>query len=132
MTINKEDDFGDLHTARIILELSGLLRKTKGRFFLTKKYQQLICISYTASEFLLFQTQENNKPDYYVLHPKTYGHLSPAGMIELAGERYNNKKWAKMGSHRKDSFTIDFGYYFPPYKVFGNEAIAEIINSKKL
>lgn len=40
--ISSEEDFGDLHTARIILELSGLLRKTKGRFFLTKKYQQII------------------------------------------------------------------------------------------
>jgi hypothetical protein len=40
--ISSEVDFDDLHTARIILELSGLLRKTKGRFFLTKKYQQMI------------------------------------------------------------------------------------------
>ena len=40
--ISSEEDFDDLHTARIILELSGLLRKTKGRFFLTKKYQQMI------------------------------------------------------------------------------------------
>jgi hypothetical protein len=40
--ISSEEDFDDLHTARIILELSGLLRKTKGRFFLTKKYQQII------------------------------------------------------------------------------------------
>ena len=42
MKINREDDFDDLHTTRIILELAGLLRKTKGRFFLTKKYQQLV------------------------------------------------------------------------------------------
>jgi hypothetical protein len=42
MNISREDDFDDLHTARIILEISGLLRKTKGRFFLTKKYQKLI------------------------------------------------------------------------------------------
>lgn len=42
MKINREDDFFDLHTTRIILELAGLLRKTKGRFFLTKKYQQLV------------------------------------------------------------------------------------------
>ncbi|MBT7206406.1 MAG: hypothetical protein HN868_03545, partial [Gammaproteobacteria bacterium] len=28
--ISSEEDFDDLHTARIILELSGLLRKTKG------------------------------------------------------------------------------------------------------
>jgi hypothetical protein len=37
MNINKEDDFGDLHTTRIVLELSGLLRKAKGRFFLNQK-----------------------------------------------------------------------------------------------
>ena len=42
MNISREDDFDDLHTARVILEISGLLRKTKGRFFLTKKYQKLI------------------------------------------------------------------------------------------
>ena len=42
MKINREDDFDDLHATRIILELAGLLRKTKGRFFLTKKYQQLV------------------------------------------------------------------------------------------
>lgn len=84
--------------------------------------------SITASEFLLFQTQENNKPDYYILPPKQYEFLSQAGMITTAK---NNKKWAKMGSHRTDSFTIDFGNYFSPYKVFGNDAIADIINSKK-
>jgi hypothetical protein len=42
MKINSEDDFGDLHATRIILEIAGLLRKTKGRFFLTKKYQQIV------------------------------------------------------------------------------------------
>jgi len=39
--VNKEEDFMDLHVTRIILELSGLLRRTKGRFFLTRKYYQL-------------------------------------------------------------------------------------------
>ena len=42
MNISREDDFDDLHTARVILEILGLLRKTKGRFFLTKKFQELI------------------------------------------------------------------------------------------
>jgi len=42
MKINREDDFVDLQTTRIILELGGLLRKTKGRFYLTKKYQRLV------------------------------------------------------------------------------------------
>jgi len=39
--VNKEDDFFDLHVARIVLELAGFLRKTKGRFYLTKKYKKI-------------------------------------------------------------------------------------------
>ncbi len=39
--VNKESDFFDLHVARIVLEQAGLLRKTKGRFYLTKKYQKI-------------------------------------------------------------------------------------------
>jgi hypothetical protein len=40
--VNKEDDFFDLHVARIVLELAGFIRKTKGRFYLTKKYQKIV------------------------------------------------------------------------------------------
>ncbi|VAW99557.1 hypothetical protein MNBD_GAMMA23-1874, partial [hydrothermal vent metagenome] len=39
--VNKEDDFFELHVTRVILELAGFLRKTKGRFYLTKKYQKI-------------------------------------------------------------------------------------------
>lgn len=39
--VNKEDDFFELHVARVILELAGFLRKTKGRFYLTKNYQKI-------------------------------------------------------------------------------------------
>ena len=39
--VNKEDDFFELHVARIILELAGFLRKTQGRFYLTKQYQKI-------------------------------------------------------------------------------------------
>jgi len=39
--VNKEDDFFELHVTRVILELAGFLRKTKGRFYLTKKYQRI-------------------------------------------------------------------------------------------
>ena len=42
MSVNKEEDFIDLHVTRIIMELAGFLRKTKGRFFLTRKYHQLV------------------------------------------------------------------------------------------
>ena len=39
--VNKEDDFVALNVARLTLELAGLLRKTKGKFFLTKKYYKI-------------------------------------------------------------------------------------------
>ncbi len=39
--VNKEDDFFELNVARIVLELAGFVRKTKGRFYLTKKYQKV-------------------------------------------------------------------------------------------
>jgi hypothetical protein len=39
--VNKEEDFFELHVTRILLELAGFLRKTKGRFYLTKKYQKI-------------------------------------------------------------------------------------------
>jgi hypothetical protein len=55
--VNKEDDFMDLHVTRIILELSGLLRKTKGCFFLTRKYHQFNDQSERAALYpKLFQT----------------------------------------------------------------------------
>ncbi len=39
--VNKEEDCADLHITRLILKLSSLLRKTKGRFYLTRKYHQM-------------------------------------------------------------------------------------------
>lgn len=70
--VNKEEDFMDLHVTRIILELSGLLRKTKGRFFLTRKYHQLNDQSEKATLYpKLFQTccQEFNW-GYWDRYPK--------------------------------------------------------------
>lgn len=39
--VNKEEDCADLHVARVLMELAGLLRNTKGRFYLTRKYHQI-------------------------------------------------------------------------------------------
>lgn len=39
--VNKEDDFLDLQVARMVMQLAGLLRKTKGHFLLTQKYKKL-------------------------------------------------------------------------------------------
>jgi hypothetical protein len=86
--------------------------------------------SITVSEFLLFKTQENNKPDYYVLHPNRYAHLSICGTSPITHDQFENAKWAKLGANRTDSFIIDFSNKFSPYKIFGNEAISKIINEK--
>ena len=48
LKVSKEDDFYDLQVARLVMELTGLLRKTKGRFFLTKKYNKVMSDSGTA------------------------------------------------------------------------------------
>jgi len=85
--------------------------------------------SVTASEFLLSKTNENNKPDYYVLHPTQYPYLTMFDTIVL-DDHFKNPKLAKLRANRTDSFTIDFNNQFPPYKIFGNEAISEIINTK--
>ena len=47
-TFKKEDDFRELHKAKIIFELAGLLRQQKGYFLLTKKALQI-------SDYDLFQ-----------------------------------------------------------------------------
>jgi len=39
--VNKEQDFAELNVTRIVLELGGLLRKSKGRFLLTRKFRRL-------------------------------------------------------------------------------------------
>ncbi len=40
--INKEDDFPDLHTTRLVAELAGLVRKYKGRFILSRECRKLL------------------------------------------------------------------------------------------
>ncbi|TAL18195.1 hypothetical protein EPN96_02595 [bacterium] len=40
--INREEDFEELNVVRHLAEITGLLRKYKGRFILTRKYKQLL------------------------------------------------------------------------------------------
>lgn len=40
--IRKEEDFFELHVARVVAELAGLIRKYKGRFILSRKCRQLL------------------------------------------------------------------------------------------
>jgi len=40
--VNKEDDFFELHVARVVAELAGLIRKYKGRFILSRECRRLL------------------------------------------------------------------------------------------
>ena len=40
-SVNREDDFYDLHVTRLVAQLAGLVRKYKGRFLLTRKARRL-------------------------------------------------------------------------------------------
>ena len=40
--INSETDFRDLHVARLVAEMAGLIRKYKGKFILSRKYRDLL------------------------------------------------------------------------------------------
>jgi len=40
--INREEDFSDLHIARLVSELAGLIRKYKGRFILSRNCRALL------------------------------------------------------------------------------------------
>ncbi|MBF0274187.1 MAG: hypothetical protein HQK84_03030 [Nitrospinae bacterium] len=55
--INKEEDFFELHIVRTVAELSGLIRKQKGSFFLTKKCRTLLVTEKPGELFfLLYKT----------------------------------------------------------------------------
>jgi len=92
--------------------------------------------SITANEFLESQPKDSKKPDYYIIHPARYPHLLNLLYEEGGGfsivNHFSNAKRAKMGKRRTDQVIIDFGNQFPAYREFGNEAISEIINKKKL
>lgn len=40
--INKEDNFFDLHTLRVVAEIAGLVRKYKGRFILSRNCREIL------------------------------------------------------------------------------------------
>lgn len=89
--------------------------------------------SITANEFLVAQPKNAEQPDYYIIHPARYSHhLYAKGSGFGVPEHFGNPKWARMGARRTDQVIIDFGNQFSAYREFGNEAISEIINKKKL
>lgn len=89
----------------------------------------LAIASITANEFLVAQSKESEQPDYYTIHPAKYPNLE---YNSSTIDHFGNPKSAKLGARRTDQIIIDFGTQFSAYREFGNEAISEIINEKKL
>ena len=55
--INREEDFPDLHIARLVAQLAGLIRKYKGRFILSRNCRALLAGNGLAALYpLLFRT----------------------------------------------------------------------------
>ncbi|MFT5114225.1 MAG: hypothetical protein ACI8P9_003559 [Parasphingorhabdus sp.] len=50
-SINREDDFLDLHVTRLVAELAGLIRKYKGRFILSRECRKLLAKDGLASVY---------------------------------------------------------------------------------
>jgi predicted nucleic acid-binding protein len=90
---------------------------------------RLAIASITANEFLVAQAKESEQPDYYTIHPARYPNLEYSANVL---DHFGNPKSAKLGARRTDRIIIDFGTQFSAYREFGNEAISEIINAKKL
>ena len=90
---------------------------------------RLAIASITANEFLVAQSKESGKPDYYIIHPAKYPNL---GYPPSDLHHFVNPKHAKLRTHMTDQIIIDFGNQFSAYREFGNEAISEIINEKKI
>lgn len=88
--------------------------------------------SITANEFLWVYRTGARKPDYYIVHPARYSRVDPMAHLRYLTDHFKNKRWAMNGACRTDQLTIDFKNQFPAYNEFGLEAIATIINERKL
>lgn len=88
--------------------------------------------SVTASEFLLFQTRESGKADYYVINPRRHGRFHSEALHYSYSKDAGSPKWAQAGARRTDNFVIDFSKQYQAYRMFGNDAISTIINNKNI
>ena len=91
--------------------------------------QSNLISSITASEFLLLQGKEGDKPDYAVLPISRYPMISEG--TPLVGSHFGNKKWAKYAFHKTDQFVLDFGNDYELIVDYGSRAISTIINSNQ-
>lgn len=130
--------YGEVYPLDLIIDTQILSYRFKG-VDQDIHSNNLAISSITANEFLLAQPKDLEKPNYYIIHPSSYGHGHRLNAINTIDEGdsffadyFKNPKWARTrGTRRTDQVIIDFGNQFSAYREFGNEAISEIINKNK-
>lgn len=91
-----------------------------------------VCISsITAAEFLLIQSSEHNKANYYPILPSRLNHQgASAGLLGPSPLIFDSRRHAVQGKHRTDQLILDFGPNIPTYVEFGSIAITQLINKR--
>jgi len=88
--------------------------------------------SITAAEFLLIQSEDHNKANYYPILPSRLRHHGEElGTIEAPLRmEFDSRRHAAFGKHRTDQLILDFGPGVPVYVEFGSIAITQLINER--
>lgn len=90
--------------------------------------------SITAAEFLLIQSAEHNKANYYPILPSWLNHPgASAGLGGLSASvraLFDSRRHAAQGKRRTDQLVLDFGPNIPTYVEFGSIAITQLINER--
>jgi predicted nucleic acid-binding protein len=88
--------------------------------------------SVTASEFLLIQSKEFSRANYYPILPSRFNHLGASlGVMGQASSIFDSKRHAAQGKHRTDQLILEFGNNAPTHIEFGSVAITQIINQRR-
>ena len=87
--------------------------------------------SITAAEFLLIQSREPSKANYYPILPSRFNHAGALfGLTGSTSSIFDSKRHAAQGKHRTDQLILEFGTNAPTYIEFGSVAITQIINQR--
>jgi predicted nucleic acid-binding protein len=88
--------------------------------------------SITAAEFLLVQSQDHNKANYYPILPSRVRHrgIGVEGSDLSLRMVFDSRRHAAYGKRRTDQLILNFGPSVPTYVEFGSVAIAQLINEQ--
>jgi predicted nucleic acid-binding protein len=88
--------------------------------------------SITAAEFLLVQSPQPTKANYYPILPSRLRHTLTAepGADSPLRAHFHSRRHAANGKRRTDQLVLDFGPSLPVYIEFGSVALTQLINER--